>query len=125
MERLRALHPTLEAIRAGISACSIPDAAIRERIRTDARRYGRIWCPHTATAAEAWSRLPPERRAGRHWVLVATAHPAKFREIVEPLIGKPVPVPEALAKLFDRPVKYAELDAGLEALRVALGRRGA
>ena len=29
---------------------------------------------------------PSARRAGR-WVLVSTAHPAKFREIVEPLIG--------------------------------------
>ena len=31
--------------------------------------------------------------------MVATAHPAKFREIVEPLIGREVPVPETLARL--------------------------
>ena len=35
--------------------------------------------------------------------MVSTAHLAKFREIVEPLIGREVPVPEALARLFARP----------------------
>jgi threonine synthase len=122
MERLRSLYPTLGSIREALSVYSVSDEAIRERIRGDYARYGRIWCPHTAIAAEAHARLPRERREGRHWVLVSTAHPAKFREIVEPLIGGPVAVPEALAKLFDRPVKYAHLDARLDALRSALGQ---
>ncbi len=41
----------------------IGDDAIRARIRADHLRYGRTWCPHTATAAEAWARLPDSRRA--------------------------------------------------------------
>ena len=76
-----------------VSAVSIDDEATRARIRTDFQRYGRIWCPHSAVAAEAFARLPPELRQARRWVLVATAHPAKFREIVEPLIGETVPMP--------------------------------
>ncbi len=48
--------------------------------------------------------MPQERRRSARWVLVATAHPAKFREIVEPLIGRAVPVPESLARLFARQV---------------------
>jgi threonine synthase len=53
-------------------------------------------------------------------VLVATAHPAKFREIVEPLIGCEVAVPFALRQLLDRPVKYENLSPDLAALRAAL-----
>ncbi len=53
----------------------------------DHATYGEIWCPHTATAAEVYANLPDAERRAHHWVLVATAHPAKFREIVEPLIG--------------------------------------
>jgi threonine synthase len=56
-------------------------------------------------------------------VVVATAHPAKFREIVEPLIGRTVEVPEMLTKLFARPAQCTEIDADLTALRAALGRR--
>ena len=37
----------------GASAVSIDDNAIRARIRADHEHYGAIWCPHTATAAEA------------------------------------------------------------------------
>jgi len=124
LERLRALYPQLPELRAAVSATSVSDTEIRERIREGFRTYGQVWCPHTATAAEAWARLPPERRARGPWVLVATAHPAKFREIVEPLIGRTVPVPETLARLFARPVRCAEIDAHLPALRAALEDQG-
>ena len=52
---------------------------------------------------------PAERASGR-WVLVSTAHPAKFREIVEPLTGQRIEMPESLAKLFSRPVSCADLE---------------
>ena len=57
-------------------------------------------------------------------MLVSTAHPAKFREIVEPLIGREVPVPETLARLFARPTQYIEIDGTLTALRKVLQREG-
>ncbi len=120
MERLRALIPDVARLRAVASAYSVSDEQIRTRIRSDFDRYGRIWCPHTAVAAEVYERLPAERRARGRWVLVATAHPAKFREIVEPLIGRTVPVPEALARLFARPTECTEIAADLGALRKAL-----
>jgi threonine synthase len=106
-----------------VSACSVTDAEIRARIRVGYEEYGQIWCPHTATAAEAWERLPQEVRASGRWVLVATAHPAKFPEIVEPLIGRAVPVPASLAALFARPSESTEIDADLSALRALLEER--
>ncbi len=120
LERLRALYPDAMALRAALAAVSIDDAATGERIRADFARHGRVWCPHTAVAAEAHARLAPARRAGRRWLIVATAHPAKFREIVAPLIGASVPMPENLARLFDRPSRKREIDPDLEALRRAL-----
>ena len=124
MERLRSLYPGLEQLRAAVSAVSVGDGEIRERIRAGYRTYGQIWCPHTATAAEAWERLPAAQRARGRWVLVSTAHPAKFREIVEPLIGHSVPVPESLARLFARPSRCVEIDPTLAALRAALEAQG-
>ena len=120
MERLRALHPELGEIRSAVSACTVEDEAIRARIRAGYQELGQIWCPHTATAAEAYTRLPVERRTSGRWVLVSTAHPAKFREIVEPLIGRDIPMPESLAKLFARPTQCTEIDADLASLRAAL-----
>jgi threonine synthase len=144
MERLQALFPEVADLRAAVRAFSVTDDEIRARIRAGYEQYGQIWCPHTATAAEAYERLRLEGgRTKQHapWVVVATAHPAKFREIVEPLIGArrdagrrdaghrdagrrdaghSIPVPETLAKLFARPTQCTEIDAELSALRAAL-----
>src|SRR3546814_9001505 len=46
----------------------VEDESIRARIRTDPEASGYVWCPHSATAAEAYIRLDAQRRAERHWV---------------------------------------------------------
>ncbi len=120
MERLRSLYPDLGEIRSAVSAYTVDDESIRARIRAGYQELGQIWCPHTAAAAEAYARLPAQRRDGGRWVLVSTAHPAKFREIVEPLIGRGIAVPESLARLFARPSECTEIGADLASLREAL-----
>ena len=120
LERLRSLFPQFTELQSAVSAYSVSDAQIRARIRIGYEQYGQVWCPHTATAAEAWERLPQALRATRRWVLVATARPAKFPEIVEPLIGRPVAVPPSLAALYARSSESVEVDANLNALRALL-----
>lgn len=120
MERLRHMHPDWQALARSVRAHSVGDEEIRRAIRRDHAEWGEIWCPHTATAAHVYRSLPLELRAARHWVLVATAHPAKFDGIVEPLIGRAVPVPPALAELLNRPSRADEIESSLDALRGAL-----
>jgi len=119
MERLRWLFPSVEQLRGKVSAVSVSDDEIRATIRRDRREFGQTWCPHTATAAHVYRGLEAARRAGR-WVLVATAHPAKFNDIVEPLIGEAVPVPPALAALLELPSVQTGIEPNLEALRAVL-----
>ena len=120
MERVIHLYPGIERLRGALEADSVDDAHIRSRIRSSYERFGQVWCPHTAAAAEAYERLGDARRLRGRWVIVATAHAAKFREIVEPLIGRPVETPQSLARLFARPVRCIEIDPRLDALRRAL-----
>jgi threonine synthase len=124
MERLRALFPDIEGVRAAVRAESVSDEQIKARIGADFAEYGKTWCPHTATAAEVFARMGAAERGKDRWVLVSTAHPAKFREIVEPLIGQRIDMPESLAKLFSRPVSCADLEPSLTALGEALGKVG-
>lgn len=121
MERLRDLFPEINALRGAVSAVSIDDASIAARVRSDYVRFGEIWCPHTAVGAEAWARLSTGERRAHAWCVVATASPAKFPEIVEPLIGGKVPVPPSLAELLNRPSRFDEIGGTLEDLRSALG----
>jgi threonine synthase len=119
MERLRWLFPSVEQLRGKLSAVPVSDDAIRATIRRDHRELGQTWCPHTATAAHVYRQLAARRRDER-WVLVATAHPAKFNDIVEPLIGESVPVPPALAALLDLPSVLTQVAPTLDALRAVL-----
>ena len=116
MERLRALHPDFEELQGQIGASSVDDIEIRGTIRRDSHELDRLWCPHSATAAKVFRRLLA-RGARGHWVIVATAHPAKFNEIVEAQTGREAPVPESLARLLALPRQETELDPTLDALR--------
>ncbi|MGH8226386.1 MAG: threonine synthase [Steroidobacteraceae bacterium] len=120
MERLRALYPDFAALGDAVEADSVDDGGIRRRIRLGYEQHGRAWCPHTAAAAEVYARLAPERGRRGRWVIVATAHPAKFRELIEPLTGHPLDVPDTLARLLERPVSATEIAPQLDALRTAL-----
>jgi len=119
MERLRWLFPGIEQLRGKVRAVPVSDEQIRAAIRRDHRELDQTWCPHTATAAHVYRTLEPPRRAAR-WVLVATAHPAKFNDIVEPLIGEAVPVPPALAALLELPSIQTAVEPELDALRQVL-----
>jgi threonine synthase len=115
-ERLVWTFPESSVLRQRLRAVSVSDAEIRETIRRGEQEHDQIFCPHTATAVHALGRLRAEGVRGR-WAVVASAHPAKFETVVEPLIGHPVPVPPSLAALLERPARAEPLAAEPEALR--------
>jgi threonine synthase len=115
-ERLSALGPDL----AGVEVQLVEDDEIRARITADYLASGYVFCPHSATAAEAYARLAPERRAERPWIACATAHPYKFAEIVEPLIGEILEPPPALARILGREGKFLSIAPTPQALAAAL-----
>jgi len=119
-ERLRYWHGGGDAtLRAAFVAESVDDDGIRDTIREAPRRHGIVPCPHTATGLRLLERL---REAGdtRPWAVVATAHPAKFESIVEPLVGHTVEPPPALAASLARPASAESLPAVYETLRALL-----
>ena len=119
MERLRHLMPDFAQLRGAVQAYPVADSAIREQIAADHARRGRTWCPHTATGFRVHDQLPPARRA-QPWIVAATAHPAKFDNIVEAVIGAKVPVPPALARLLALPTRCEDLEPELGRLANAL-----
>ena len=101
----------------------VTDEQIRARIAADYRRSGYVWCPHSATAAEAYARLSDEQRSERPWIVAATAHPYKFADVVEPLIGAKIEPTPALAKIYERSTRKLEISADLGSLEGALRSR--
>ncbi|NUQ80900.1 MAG: threonine synthase [Bacteroidetes bacterium] len=112
MERLRDLYPDLSHLKSFIETASVTDEEIRETIISHFHKTGMVICPHTAVA----EKVRRTRFDGEPAMIVATAHPAKFETIVEPLIGQPVEIPPALAGLLHRPVSVRQIEPDLHQL---------
>ena len=116
-ERIRALYnDDLEAIRHDIAGAVYDDAAVVAEIGRVHRRYGYLLDPHGAIAwlalNDALKTAGPQARG----VFLATAHPAKFRDVVGPAIGEEVPLPTALEAALAKPRHSTPLDARYDAL---------
>ena len=118
-ERLRWTYPGETGLREQLQAHSVDDAAIRQTIASQARDGGDVFCPHTATAIHRLDQLRDQGDSST-WTVVATAHPAKFESVVEPLVEHPVAVPASLAAMLARPASAEALAADDDALRHSL-----
>ncbi len=115
-ERVISLPPELREVRVEL----VVDDAIRARIRSEYEASGYVWCPHSATAAEAYARLPEAERNARPWIAAATAHPFKFAEGIEPLVGARIEPPPALKAILGRDAHKLVIEPRLDALAEAL-----
>jgi threonine synthase len=120
MERLRSLLGDADVLRERVSVASVDDDQISAEIQESFAEFGLAICPHTATAARAWREMEPTTKEIAHWILVATAHPAKFETIVEPLIGEDVPLPAELTEILSRPSRVTDVEPSLAALEKAM-----
>jgi threonine synthase len=107
-----------EAIRRDVRGVRHGDDETRAAIREVHARTGYVMDPHTAVGYLGLRAVP--REDGGPDVLLATAHPAKFRESVEPAIGAKVPVPDALAACLERESRAETIAADPEAVRDVL-----
>ncbi len=116
-ERIRALYADdVNALRADVVGAVYDDATVLAEIGRVFRRYGYLLDPHGAIA---WLGLNEALRAsGPHarGVFLATAHPAKFRDVVGPAIGEEVPLPPALEAALAKPRQSTPLEARYDAL---------
>jgi len=114
-ERLRWTFPDDAPLRQLLRAQSVDDDTIRATVLRHAREHGELVCPHTATAFALLDRAGA--RNGQPRVVVATAHPAKFETVLEPLLGQPLAIPPALKAMLERPAKAEPMAAQDDALK--------
>ena len=115
-ERVQSLYNSdLTALRQDIVGFAYEDSQVIAEIGRVYREHGYVLDPHSAIA---WLALQdrlvdqPDARG----VFLATAHPAKFREVVEPAIGRRIELPRALADAISRPRHSISMPADYDAL---------
>lgn len=119
LARMRALYKDdLDKLKQDVVAVSIDDRETLDELKRTYEKTGYILDPHTAVGVGAARRVraamtsePPD------FIVLATAHPAKFAEIIEPVIGNSVDMPRPLQEALEREKKSVKITCEYEALR--------
>jgi threonine synthase len=118
-----------DAMRHDVIGVAFTDDRVRDTIRRVFETRGYLLDPHSAIAymglkgvldSEGSGPSPMGSGFSRNGVFLATAHPAKFAEIVEPIIGRKVEKPEPLAQALGQPRHIIRIDASLDAVKTVL-----
>ncbi|HAL57889.1 MAG TPA: threonine synthase [Bacteroidetes bacterium] len=118
LARLQALYGfDVGRIQRDIEAMSVSDDETVAEIRQTFERTGRILDPHTAVGVSAARRMLAAGRISSPVIVTATAHPAKFPEVVEKALGKQIPLPSALEQALKLPKQSTPLPADFRAWR--------
>jgi threonine synthase len=99
-----------------ITGVSVSDEETRETITRVYKEAGYFIDPHSAVGWKGVDKLRAENKIAAGTVgILCTAHPAKFSEIVRPLVGEP-PVPSSLSCAMERKVNAQTIPADVHAL---------
>jgi threonine synthase len=115
-ERVQSLYNSdLTALRQDIVGFAYDDSQVIAEIGHVYREHGYVLDPHSAIAWLALQDRLADQPDARG-VFLATAHPAKFREVVEPAIDRSIELPHALAEAIARPRHSISMPADYNAL---------
>lgn len=105
MERLLNLYPDFATFSKETEAYSVVDDEILKTIKSTYEEENRIICPHTATAKKVYD----EHYKGENAIIVSTADPAKFENVIKKAIGLTPSLPESLTLLLSKEEKYKNI----------------
>jgi threonine synthase len=119
LERVRWLYrEDPSRLQRDVTGVSVTDEETHRCIADVYSRTGYVLDPHTAVGVRAHERAA-ERDHGPT-VVLATAHPAKFPDVVEKAIGHEVPLPPGIARVMEAKEQMSDMSANLGALAAAL-----
>lgn len=125
LERIRALYgDDLEALRRDVVGSTWTDDETGRAIVRCRSECGYLIDPHGAVGLLALEAELAREPAGTRGIVLATAHPAKFAEVVEPLLGEEIPLPPALADRLHARRSVTPVAPTLAALVSALEGQG-
>jgi threonine synthase len=93
----------LEYVQKEIWGHAATDEETLAEMRSLHERFGYISDPHTAVGVLGWEAYKREHPEPAQGLVLATAHPAKFADVVLKAIGSAPPLPARLAEYLKRP----------------------
>jgi threonine synthase len=119
---LELFHREFGALKNVLSSYSITDEETKATIRSVYEKNKYLTDPHGAVGFLALQRHLA-RHPGEKGMFLETAHPVKFYDVVEPVIGEAVPLPQAVQAMMVLNKESLLIPAEYEALRSYLHNR--
>jgi threonine synthase len=107
---------TWESMREQVSGYAFDDEKTAAAVREIYQHYHYVMDPHGAVGYLALKDYQ-EKHPNTRGVILETAHPAKFLDDVEHILGREIVVPERLAELADRPKEAVSMTTHYEDFR--------
>jgi threonine synthase len=104
----------LEYVRREIWGHGASDEETLSEMKTVWEKYRYISDPHTAVGILGWEAYKKEHSELAQGLVLATAHPAKFADVVMKAIGTAPPLPDRLAAYLKRPKLSVPMSSGYE-----------
>lgn len=105
------------SLRRQVSGFSWTDAETRETIREVRQRTGYLLDPHTAIGYRASEEYRKKAAGPFPAVVLATAHPAKFKDIIEKEIQSEVEIPDRLRETLTKEKKSIQIGKSFDGLK--------
>lgn len=115
---------SFEDIKSNIDGKHYTDEETKAIITAVHKEQGYILDPHSAIGYKGLKDYLAEEEKDLNGVFLSTAHPAKFLEVVEPLIDGEVQIPGALQEAMNKPKQSKPIPADFDALRAYLLKEG-
>lgn len=109
-----------ELVKEDIKGYSYSDEETAACIKKVYHDHQYLLCPHTAVGYLAMEDFLKEHPEKSNAIVLGTAHPVKFQEVVEPLIGEPVAIPGRLQKMLGTDKQSVAMTADFEAFKAWL-----
>jgi len=100
---------SINDIRKHIIGKTFSDSQTRSCIKKSFEKTGYVIDPHSAVGLLAAEKYLADTRLNMPFIALATAHPAKFGDVVEKEIGKSVEIPERLSVCLDKQKKSVKM----------------
>jgi len=97
LDRIQNLfHDDVNQVKVDIASWSFPDKDTKESIRNIQIDFGYLIDPHTAVGVLGLNKYRHETNSKTKGVVLSTAHPGKFADVIEPIIGNKTALPDSL-----------------------------
>ena len=112
-ERLTSIFDNNDSmIRENLRGYSVDDEKTKDVIKRVWARHKYLVDPHTATGLEVWNNVMSQpENLGRFGIVLSTAHPAKFREVIDKVLPDVLKLPKVLQDLNSKELQNIDMGA--------------